>query len=125
MGKITLKYDTNELTLYFTKLVTNVLLNKTSGDTLSGVKFEHVSNKRKQYDVTFFADSFINNVSLAYLYNFFSANNHFIKIENGSFIEVIINNNETIPISLLNEIELLKEVNFNFIEKVPTTIAFA
>ncbi len=137
MDNVTLKYKfgSNYYSQLFNcaELKENVISEVISGDTFSSVKFEHVKSKRKQYIVTISAtDLLYYNIStgkrdyLIFLQNFYCGAEKSILINGvGTYIDVVLDENGTMPIDYLDNVEMFKSVTLTFVEKNPTVARFS
>ena len=117
MKKINLKYDTTTAELMAIKFYENIVSEKIKGDTLSATKFENVTGKRREWLISFTAENFIGTGNLAFLKNFYTSNNCYLSYDSGAYIEVVINENGTMPIEYVNDIVDLKTITMTLQEK--------
>ena len=124
MKKINLKYDTTPMEFLAIKFYENIVSEKIKGDTLSATKFENVSGKRREWLISFTAENFIDTVKLSFIKNYYTSNSCYLSYDSGAWIEVVINEDGTMPIEYVNDIVDLKTITITLTEKYAYTGSF-
>ena len=137
MDSIILKYYDGtawqSLTFYYTKIIQAPNINKSSGETLSGVLYQNNFSKRYNYNVNLLLSDvspYATTLSAqkSFLYNFFTANKQRISgtIDGTTFadVDVICETNGVAQLDLVENSKYIRTVNLILNEKYNKTGAF-
>jgi hypothetical protein len=93
------------------------VINTDKGGLLNGSQYSNILNSTNEYEITISADE-IDNTAMEFLIRFWLAPYKYISYDYGNYIEVISDGGR-LPVTYINNNELLPEVAFKFTKVNP------